>query len=52
MITGKLRALVQPGEQFTVRIVPYVRPELAERLPVNLVTDMLQLDRVDLLAYQ
>ena len=52
MITGKLRALVQPGQRFTVRIVPYVRPELAERLPANLVTGMLQLDRVELLAYQ
>ena len=52
MITGKLQALVQPGQDFTVRIVPYVRPELAELLPANLVTDILQLDRVDLLAYQ
>ena len=52
MITGKLQALVQPGQDFTVRIVPYVRPELAELLPANLVTDILQLDRVDLLTYQ
>jgi tyrosinase len=52
MITGKLQALVQPGQDFTVRIVPYVRPELAEPLPANLVTDILQLDRVDLLTYQ
>jgi hypothetical protein len=52
MITDKLQALVQPGQDFTVRIVPYIRPELAELLPVNLVTDILQLDRVDLLAYQ
>jgi hypothetical protein len=52
MITDKLRALAQPGHDFTVRIVPYVRPELAESLPANLVTDMLQLDRVDLLTYQ
>jgi hypothetical protein len=52
MITGKLRALVKPGEQFTVRIVPYIRPESAERLPVNLVTDVLHVDRVALLTYQ
>jgi hypothetical protein len=52
MITGKLQALVQPGQDFTVRIVPYVRPELAESLPANLVTDILQLDRVELLTYQ
>jgi hypothetical protein len=52
MITDKLQALVQPGQDFTVRIVPYIRPELAEPLPANLVTDILQLDRVDLLAYQ
>jgi len=52
MITGKLQALVQPGQDFTVRIVPYVRPELAGPLPANLVTDILQLDRVDLLTYQ
>lgn len=52
MITGKLQALIQPAQDFTVRIVPYVRPELAELLPANLVTDILQLDRVDLLTYQ
>ena len=52
MITDKLQALVQPGQDFTVRIVPCIRPELAEPLPANLVTDILQLDRVDLLAYQ
>jgi hypothetical protein len=52
MITEKLRALVQPGQQFTVRIVPYVRPENAEPLPANLVTDLLRLDRVDLVTYQ
>ncbi len=52
MITGKLQALVQPGQDFTVTIVPYVRPELAEPLPANLVTGILQLDRVQLLTYQ
>jgi tyrosinase len=52
MITDKLRALVQPGRDFTVRIVPYVRPELAGPLPANLVTDILKLDRVDLHTYQ
>ena len=52
MITGKLRALVQPGAQFTVRVVPYVRPDSAERLPANLVTDLLQFDRAALITYQ
>jgi hypothetical protein len=52
MITEKLRALVQPGEQFTVRVVPYIRPESAGRLPANLVTDVLQFTRADLITYQ
>jgi hypothetical protein len=52
MITGTLRALVQPGESFTVRVVPYIRPESAERLPENLVTDVLHIDRVELNTYQ
>jgi hypothetical protein len=52
MITEKLRALVSPGQEFSVRIVPYVRPEHAASLPANLVTDLLQLHRVDLLTYQ
>jgi hypothetical protein len=52
MITDKLRALVQPGEQFTVRVVPYVRPESAERLPGNLVTDVLSFNRADLNTYR
>jgi hypothetical protein len=52
MITEKLRALVQPGEQFTVRVVPYIRPESAGRLPANLVTDVLHFDRATLLTYQ
>jgi hypothetical protein len=52
MITDKLRALVQPGEQFTVRVVPYIRPESAGRLPANLVTDVLSFSRADLITYQ
>ncbi len=52
MVTGKLRALVPAGAQFTVRVVPYVRPDSAERLPANLVTDLLQFDRADLITYQ
>jgi hypothetical protein len=52
VITGKLRALVQPGAVFSVRIVPYVRPENADPLPANLVSDILQFDRADLLTYQ
>jgi hypothetical protein len=52
MITGRLRALVQPGESFTVSVVPYVRPESAGRLPENLVTDVLSFDRANLITYQ
>ena len=52
MVTEKLRELVGQGQAFSVRIVPYVRPENAERLPENLVTDMLQFDQVALLTYQ
>jgi hypothetical protein len=52
MITEKLRALVSPGREFTVLIVPYVRPEHAASLPDSLVTDLLQVHRVDLLTYQ
>jgi hypothetical protein len=52
VITAKLRQLVPPARDFSVRIVPYVRPESAERLPSNLVTDLLHFERVDLLAYQ
>lgn len=52
VITEKLRELARPGEPFLVRIVPYVRPENAEPLPANLVSDLLQFDRVDLLTYQ
>jgi hypothetical protein len=51
-ITGKLRALVQPGAEFTVRVVPWIRPENAARLPENLVTGVLHIDRADLLTYQ
>ena len=46
------QGVFQPGQDFTVRIVPYVRPELAGPLPANLVTDILRLDRVELLTYQ
>jgi hypothetical protein len=52
VVTGKLRALVQPGQTFSVRIVPYVRPESAGPLPDNLVSDVLRFDRADLLTYQ
>ncbi len=52
MVTEKLRALVGQGQGFSVRIVPYVRPENAERLPENLVTDLLDFDQVALLTYQ
>lgn len=52
VVTGTLRALVQPGQTFSVRIVPYVRPENAEPLPGNLVSDVLRFDRADLLTYQ
>jgi hypothetical protein len=52
IITDKLRELVRPGAEFSVRVVPYVRPENAEPLPANLVTDLLYFDRADLLTYQ
>ncbi len=52
VITGKLRTLAPQGESFTLRIVPYVRPENAAPLPANLLTGLLQFDRVDLLTYQ
>jgi tyrosinase len=52
VITEKLRTLVRPGQAFSVRIVPYVRAENAEPLPANLVSDLLQFDRADLLTYQ
>lgn len=52
VVTDKLRALVQPGAAFSVRIVPYVRTESADPLPANLVSDVLQFDRADLLTYQ
>ena len=52
IITGRLRELVTPGEEFTVRIVPYVRPEHAAALPANLVADLLRVERVNLVTYQ
>jgi hypothetical protein len=52
MVTAKLRALVTPGEQFTVRVVPCIRPESASALPANLVTDVLQFERAALITYQ
>jgi hypothetical protein len=52
MVTQKLTALVGQGQSFSVRIVPYVRPENAEPLPATLVTDLLQFDQVALLTYQ
>ena len=52
VITQKLKALVGHGQTFSVRIVPYVRPENAEPLPASLVTDLLQFDEVALLTYQ
>ncbi len=52
MVTEKLRSLVGQGQSFSVRIVPYVRPENAGPLPASLVTDLLQFDQVALLTYQ
>jgi len=51
IVTDKLRELTTPGDSFTVTVVPFVRPELAEPLPAKLVTDVLQVQRVDLLTY-
>jgi hypothetical protein len=52
IVTSKLRELTIPGEPFTLTVVPYVRPESAEPLPANLVTDLLHVQRVDLLTYK
>jgi hypothetical protein len=52
VVTEKLRELVQPGAAFSVRIVPYIRPENADPLPPDLVSDVLEFDRADLLTYQ
>jgi hypothetical protein len=52
IVTAKLRALVAPGQEFSLRIVPYVRPVSAEALPENLVTDVLHIARVALVTYQ
>jgi len=52
IVTDKLNELVGPGQVFSVRIVPYVRPENAEPLPENLVTDLLHFDTAALLTYQ
>jgi hypothetical protein len=52
IVTDKLRQMITVGQPFRVTIVPYVRPELAEPLPESLVTNLLQIQRVDLLIYQ
>lgn len=52
IVTERLRALVEPGADFTVRILPYVRPEHAGPLPDTLVADLLAFERADLLTYQ
>jgi hypothetical protein len=52
IVTGRLQALVAPGADFTVRIIAVVRPAHAASLPGNLVTDLLHLERVDLVTYQ
>jgi len=51
IVTGKLQKMTTPGQPFTVTVVPYVRPEVAEPLPTNLVTDLLHVQRVDLRTY-
>jgi tyrosinase len=52
IVTEKLRALVGLGQSFAVSVIPCVRPESAERLPEALLTDLLHVDRIDLLTYQ
>jgi len=52
VVTDQLRTVVDPGAIFSLRIVPCVRPEHAQELPQELLSDLLQLDRVDLVAYQ
>jgi hypothetical protein len=50
IVTDRLRALVEPGADFTVRILPYVRPEHAGPLPDSLVAGLLKCERVDVLT--
>lgn len=52
IVTEKLRTMTEPGQRFSLRVVPCVRPENAEPLPDALVTDVLQVERVDLITYQ
>jgi len=52
IVTEALKTIVKPGEAFSVSVVPWVRPEHADVLPETLVTDILHIDRVDLLTYQ
>ena len=52
VVTDKLRQLVEPGQAFTVRVVPCLRPENAEYLPDELLQNLLVFDRVDLLTFQ
>jgi tyrosinase len=52
VVTSKLRQMTEPGRPFTLTIVPYVRPEVAEPLPGNLLSDLLHVERIDLLTYK
>jgi hypothetical protein len=51
VVTEKLQQLVEPGQVFTVRIVPYLRPEDADHLPDELLQDW-AFDRIDLLTFR
>jgi hypothetical protein len=52
IVTEELRRLTEPGQRFSLRIVPYVRPQDAQVLPTELVSDLLQAQRIDLVTYQ
>ena len=52
IVTKALRSETTPGEPFTLRLVPVVRTDHAQRLSENLVHDIFHFDRVDLLTYQ
>jgi hypothetical protein len=51
IVTAKLKEL-QGGEQFSLRAVPVVRSHRAAALSQALVDDILQFDRVDIVAYK
>jgi hypothetical protein len=52
MVTDALRRALRTSTQLTVTIVPFIDPVDAADLPDALVRDLLQFERVSLVAYQ